>query len=166
MSAQVTRAQLYALSREQNVAAFLHAIRLGEGTEDDAGYSRLFGGAPFDGFDDHPRQRIKRGRLTSTAAGAYQILSRTWDEMAAKYGFHTFYPLDQDAAAVGLLLRRGALEDVRAGRIIEAVAKCCREWASLPGAPYGQPTVTVVQFLKAYRKHDGRVWSDPPAAPP
>lgn len=39
-----------------NVRAFLVMIRHGEGTSDDAGYSRMFGGKQFVGFDDHPRQ--------------------------------------------------------------------------------------------------------------
>ena len=46
-------------------------------------------------------------------------------------------------AAVALIKRRGALADVIAGRFDSAIAKCNKEWASLPGSPYGQPTLTL-----------------------
>ena len=39
---------------------------------------------------------------------------------------------------------------MRAGRIEAAIAKCNREWASLPGSPYGQPTRTMAQALATY----------------
>jgi len=34
---------------------------------------------------------------------------------------------------------------VKAGRFDAAVAKCAKEWASLPGSPYGQPVKTLDQ---------------------
>lgn len=124
----------------ERVRAFLALIRKTEG----AGYSTLFGGGAFAGFADHPRQRISRplgGRLlTSTAAGAYQFLSRTWDECAAACGLKDFSPASQDTAALFLIDRREALEDVLAGDWQSAIGKCNKEWASLPGSPYGQPT--------------------------
>lgn len=125
-----------------NVSAFLTLIRTGEGTLGANGYRTLYGGGLFDSFADHPRVKVAAGGITSTAAGAYQILSRTWDEMRAKYGLPDFSPASQDAAAVGLIRRRGALADVIAGRFDAAIRKCNREWASLPGSPYGQPTLT------------------------
>ncbi|EFM0138942.1 glycoside hydrolase family 104 protein, partial [Escherichia coli] len=33
---------------------------------------------------------------------------------------------------------RGALDDIRAGRIERAISRCRNIWASLPGAGYGQ----------------------------
>lgn len=134
---------------DPNVQAFLMLIRTGEGTADAGGYSRLFGGGSFSGFADHPRQLVTRSGLSSTAAGAYQILSRTWDEL----GLPDFSPASQDEAAVKLIKRRGALADVIAGRFVVAIAKCNKEWASLPGSPYGQPTLSLDkanQVLLAY----------------
>lgn len=128
-----------------NVQAFLKLIRTGEGTTDMAGYSRLFGGAQFVSFVDHPRVAVPFGNTHSTAAGAYQILAGTWDEIAAQYGLQDFSPANQDIAAVALIKRRGALGDVLAGRFATAIAKCNREWASLPGSPYGQPTLTLAR---------------------
>lgn len=126
----------------QNVQAFLTLIRTGEGTLGANGYRTLFGGGLFADLSDHPRRAITRGGITSTAAGAYQFLSRTWDEMAAKYDLSDFSPASQDIAAVGLIKRRGALADVIAGRFRAAIDKCNLEWASLPNSPYGQPTMT------------------------
>lgn len=124
------------------VKAFLALIRAGEGTTGTNGYRTMFGGSLFTGFADHPRRTIKASGYTSTAAGAYQFLSRTWDEMRAKYDLADFAPANQDIAAVGLIKRRGALADVLAGRFRAAIEKCGKEWASLPGSPYGQPTLT------------------------
>lgn len=127
----------------QNLQAFLWLIRTGEGTADDGGYSRLFGGGSFASFADHPRQRITRGGLTSTAAGAYQILSRTWDDLKnSGNSYPDFSPESQDKAAIALIKRRGALADVLAGRFDRAITKTNKEWASLPDSPYGQPTLS------------------------
>jgi len=135
-----------------NVHAFLRAIRLGEGTLDADGYRRIVGGALFDSFDDHPRKRvwIERYQVYSTAAGAYQFLANTWDEMRAKYDLRDFSPGEQDKAAIGLLIRRKALDDVMAGRIEAAIEKCRLEWASLPGSPYGQRTESLQRVLDTY----------------
>jgi muramidase (phage lysozyme) len=69
---------------EARVRAFLRMIRVGEGTEGEAGYERLFGGESFiknygRDFSDHPKILItrtnSRGKmLKSTAAGAYQVM--------------------------------------------------------------------------------------------
>lgn len=130
---------------DPNVRAFLMLIRTGEGTADAAGYSRLFGGGRFTSYADHPRIPVPFGSTYSTAAGAYQILARTWDEMAAKYSLEDFSPGNQDIAAAGLIKRRGALGDVIAGRFRTAIEKCANEWASLPGSPYGQPTLSMAK---------------------
>lgn len=152
---------------EKNVAAFLQMIRAGEGTDGAVGYRALFTYHPvknpgmlFDSFEDHPRRKItgtfKGGlTLTSTAAGAYQFLERTWDECAAALDLPDFSPASQDAAAVYLIKRRGALADVKAGRFDAAVAKCAREWASLPGSPYGQPVKTLDQARAVYEANGG-----------
>jgi lysozyme len=125
---------------QQNVTAFLMAVRVSEGTSDDGGYSRLVGGGSFNSYADHPRTLVWLPNLgiNSSAAGAYQILRRTWDGVRAKLGLPDFSPASQDRAAVELIRQRGALADVRAGRFAAAVEKCKKEWASLPGAGYGQ----------------------------
>ena len=154
-----------------NVRAFLMMIRHGEGTADDDGYRRLFGGKLFDGFDDHPRQAqtyplSTGGRITSTAAGAYQFLARTWDSLVKQWGFKDFSPHSQDLGAIALILGRKALDDVIAGRFDEAVAKCNKEWASLPGSPYGQPTTTLEKAREIYAAAGGAFAENPSYADP
>jgi len=139
-----------------NVRAFARMLRVGEGTADDDGYRRIFGGSMFAEFKDHPRKAITKGRLTSTAAGAYQFLSRTWDGLVKLYGFKDFSPRNQDLACVALIFGRKALEDVVSGRFEQAVMKCNKEWASLPGSPYGQPVVTMARAKEEYEFWGGK----------
>lgn len=120
------------------VRAMMAVIRRGEGTADDLGYSRMFGGAQFAGFNDHPRKAVTKWGYTSTAAGAYQALSSVWDETARLMGLSDFTPASQDLFALGRIAARGALPDVLAGNFTAAVRKLGREWASLPESPYGQ----------------------------
>lgn len=151
----MTSTDLEAALRDTNVQAFLRVIRQGETNQGDDAYRMLFGGGLFNSFSNHPRQAITRGRLTSTAAGAYQFLARTWDGLVKQYGFRDFSPHSQDLGAVALVLGRKALDDVIAGRIEQAVRKCNREWASLPESPYGQPTRTMAQAIETYREWGG-----------
>ena len=148
-----------------NVRAFLAAICLGEGTKGPDGYRTLYGGGKFDSFADHPRQYITAGGYTSTAAGKYQILLKTWLGLVKQYGFDDFSPTNQDLACIALIHGRGALNDIRAGRIEEAVQKCNKEWASLPGSPYGQPVVTMAKFLAEYQHNGGLLEQQPIAEP-
>jgi hypothetical protein len=123
----------------------------------------------FDSFADHPRKAITRtlgGKpITSTAAGRYQFLSRTWDECKKALSLPDFSPESQDRAAVFLIKRRGALQDVEAGRIEAAIRKCNREWASLPGSPYGQPTKTLAECLAVYHRAGGEFVESIPTEP-
>lgn len=157
----MTRDDLSAALAQPNVTAFLRVIREGESSQNDSAYTVMFGGDHFTSFANHPRKRntrIMRGRpLTSTAAGAFQFIARTWDEMARAYGLVDFSPPNQDLAAVGLIARRGALDDVIAGRITDAIRKCGREWASLPGSSYGQPTQALAHALEVYAAYGGRI---------
>lgn len=152
-----TRKQFREALKSTEMKAFLHVIRVGEGTLGEHGYSILFGGERFAGFDDHPRLAVTKRHggktLTSTAAGAYQFLSKTWDWIRGIYGFEDFSPRNQDEAAVALIAHRGALADVLAGRVETALAKCAKEWASLPGSPYGQPTLSLDKALGLYAKY-------------
>jgi muramidase (phage lysozyme) len=143
----------------QNQQAFLWAIRVSEGTSGANGFRTLVGGSLFDGYADHPRVLIDLPNLgiKSSAAGAYQILRRTWDGVAGKLGLADFSPASQDAAAVELIRQRGALADVRAGRFAVAMDKCKKEWASLPGAGYGQHENTLARLQSAYTSAGGQI---------
>ena len=158
--------KLRAALADTNVRAFLHVIRAGEGTADEDGYRRQFGGELFTDFSRHPNRAITKTlgdkQLTSTAAGAYQFLGRTWSECQAALNLPDFSPASQDLAAVFLIARRKGLEHIIAGRLEQAIAACANEWASLPGSPYGQPTKTLAQCHAVYKQHGGTY---APAAP-
>lgn len=142
-----------------NVAAFLRVIRAGESSQDESAYRVMFGGSRFDSFADHPRITNTASGYTSTAAGAYQFLSKTWDECAKALSLPDFSPESQDLAAVYLIKRRGALDDAIAGRLDDAIKKCAKEWASLPGSPYGQPTRTLDQARATYLEYGGSLYT-------
>jgi muramidase (phage lysozyme) len=138
--------------KNQNEQAFLWTLRVSEGTSGPDGYRTIVGGSTFDSFVDHPRVLIPLPNLgiSSIAAGAYQIIRRTWDGVRGKLGLTDFSPVSQDAAALELIRQRGALADVRAGRFATAIDKCKKEWASLPGAGYGQHENTLAKLQSAY----------------
>lgn len=138
-----------------NLRAFLLVIRACEGTLGHNGYRTLYGGGLFDGFDDHPNRVVTASGYSSTAAGAYMILYRTWRDFIAANGPHDFSASSQDLCARWLIGRRGATADVEAGRLDDAIAKCNREWASLPGSPYGQPTRDLAYCRRKFAEFGG-----------
>lgn len=144
-----------------NVRAFLHAIRLGEGTSDDKGYCRIVGGGYFNHFLDHPRapRWISRYKVWSTAAGAYQIIAKTWDGLCRQYQFPDFSPECQDEAAVALIAEKRALRHVKNGEIEKAIPLLKGVWASLPGADGEQRQETMENVLAVYKAHGGELAS-------
>lgn len=138
-----------------NVQALLRVIRTGEGTTGPNGYRTLFGGGLFDSYADHPRKTVKSSGYTSTAAGAYQFIASSWDETKRVMNLPDFSPRSQDLAALGRIAARGALEDAKAGLFDSAVRKIAREWASLPGSPYGQPTISWERARTIYASAGG-----------
>lgn len=152
------------MTEAQNIYAFLQVIRAGEGTSDEDGYRRMFGGRAgsefrhFTDFSKHPREiwGAPGSPLRSDAAGAYQIMSYTWDDIQKALHLPDFTPDSQDKAALWLIgVKRNALDDVKAGLFQRAVGKCALEWASLPGSPYGQPVRTMAQASKVYTDNGG-----------
>lgn len=146
---------------DRNARAFLDMIAYAEGTGSNAdGYRMMFGGGLFDSYADHPRRvftftnRVGK-TLRTTAAGRYQFLARTWDYLAAQLNLPDFGPFYQDAAALQLIRERGALNDVRAGRLTTAITKCAPVWASLPGAGYNQPERKLSNLVAAYTAAGG-----------
>jgi muramidase (phage lysozyme) len=179
----VNEQQARSYLRDANVRAFLRALRVGETDADlDEAYTALFGWKPgngktFSDFTSHPNVRtyethdgqfIKNGRIDfTTAAGAYQIVQSTWAGLQRKYTWlRTFSPELQDLAAICLIHDRGAMEDVLAGRIVQAIGKLGDEWASLPSATVGQPTVAMGKVLGVYTRHGGHLMTPAPAEAP
>lgn len=144
----------------RNERAFLDMLAYSEGTAGPNGYRTMFGGTLFTSTADHPRKFFtftdKVGKTNKTsAAGRYQFLARTWDELKASLNLPDFGPESQDRAALELVRRRGALADVRAGRIQAAITKCAPIWASLPGAGYNQPERKLSSLLNTFAQSGG-----------
>ena len=179
----ITIADLRQALQSSNLQAFLRMIRAGEtSASNDEAYCALFGWKPGNGvaFSDlthHPRKAIKSPWGWTSAAGAYQAMAKvegvvttdTWDgfvQWCAGQGHQPMFGrLDQDLFAVWCIaVRRKALDDVLAGRVDHAIARCCQEWASLPGSPYGQPTRTLAQALSVYAAYGGKLSAETAAA--
>lgn len=158
----------------RSIAAFLTVLRLAEGTEGQGRdpYRVVYGyGHTIGNLADHPAitGEWRGARLpdamcinagfkpgcVSTAAGAYQTIRGTWVSVRDALRLPDFGPASQDAAAVELIRRRGALEDVKAGRFESAVQKCRNEWASLPGNYAKQGQRSMGTLLAWYQQHGG-----------
>lgn len=160
-----------------NLDSFLTMIAISEGTQfiGDRGYNCLVGSTPahphlFASYSDHPRIAVRlfatltstatvrrSATLTSTAAGRYQILERFYDAYKVSLNLPDFSPNSQDAIATQMIRERHALEDVTAGRIESAVAKCSGTWASLPGNDYGQHQNSLAALQLAYEQSGGLI---------
>jgi lysozyme len=160
----------------RNVAAFLGVIRRAEGTEGTGldPYRVCYGYVhTVEDMGQHPavsgewagevlpadmcrRAGFGPGCI-STAAGAYQLIRPTWLRVSASLGLADFSAASQDAAAVELIRSRGALSDVRAGRLQAAIGKCRNEWASLPGNYAGQGQRSGDQLAAWFTNEGGRI---------
>jgi lysozyme len=137
-----------------NVKAFLKLIRFAEhGRDDDGVYMILYGGATFAGVAAHPNKAVTKWGHTSTAAGAYQILYKTWEDAKKNGIVLDFSRASQDILAIKKLHSRGAYAFVVAGDVENAIAKLRSEWTSLPGAKQSKITMVTakekfVQYVK------------------
>jgi lysozyme len=139
----------------------LRVIRFAEGTERGGpdSYRVMFGGSLAPDLKRHPDRAIKGGGYTSTAAGAYQFLSPTWNEQAKALGLSDFSAQNQDLAATRLLRNRlmpiGGLSVLeKEGFSPRVSAALAPEWASLPTESgksyYGQPVKKLSELQKIY----------------
>jgi len=138
----------------KSACALLGAIAFAEGTH--AHYNFTFAYHVFNSFRDHPRIRVCAGGYCSTAAGRYQILSKTWN--AIRSGLPDFGPDSQDQAALRLIRARGVSNIDGIDTYAEfqtAIYKVNREWASLPGSPYGQPRKSMTQLWTEFQRLRG-----------
>lgn len=147
----------------KNRKAFLDMIAWSEGTSlvmgSDNGYNVLCGGSLFQSYADHPRKAIILPKLgiKSTAAGRYQLLSRYFDVYKEMLKLPDFSPASQDAIAIQQLKECHALADIDDGRFEMAIHKCCRIWASLPGAGYRQHEHKLEDLELAYLNAGGEI---------
>ena len=102
----------------------------------------------------HPEILVQvNAAIKSTAAGRYQFLKKTWDEL----NMPNFQPKSQDIAAVKLMKRRKMIEPLLSDDLHEAVFRGAPEWASLPtkgGGSFfgGQPARTIKEIEKKYKE--------------
>lgn len=165
------------------IAAMLDAIMHAEGTAGQAdpyrvcyAYKNVIDGVDgvsgnFDDWVDHPAvtgewrgERLSDAMCAgagfgpgcvSTAAGAFQITKPTWARVKAKLGLSEFSPENQRAAATELLRERGALARLEVGDFAGAIAKAKKEWASLPGAGYGQGERSIAWLTEKFKAAGG-----------
>ena len=170
MSAGATIAYLRECLQTPELRAFLRVVRAGEShPELDEAYRAMFGWRPgngqvFTSFDDHPRQAFKSAWGWTSAAGAYQAMcavpgkvkTDTWGDYvkwcAGQGHVPTFTPAEQDLfGAWCVVIRRRAMPALLARDLEHAIALCNREWASLPGSPYGQPLMSMDKARAVWR---------------
>ena len=119
---------------------------------ENADYNTTFGGGTFDDFSRHPniqrKFKQKDGTANSSgAAGRYQFLKGTWNDLQKDLGLKDFSPRNQDIGALALLDQahgnggKSALELALEGNYQGMVEKAGNIWASFPSAPakYSQP---------------------------
>jgi RHS repeat-associated protein len=165
----VNRAEQYlpanVLVNDCRVRAMLETLAYSEGTssDSDGGYGRVVKGKVLKSPNDpslvgkvdvtvtdlskHPNVLVKVNRKTSsTAAGRYQFLYRTWVGL----NLSDFGADNQDTGAVKLMKQRNMINPLLTGDVTQAMTNGNPEWASLPGSPYGQPTRSALSLQQVY----------------
>lgn len=160
------REQLESYIDNPNVRRFLDYISESEGTTQH-GYRTAFGGGVIEDLSRHPGKRYKFTQTdgkqnTTSAAGRYQFLAKTWNTLANKYKFDDFSERSQDLGAIALLAESGALDDVVNGDFGSAIQKAGVTWASLPSSPYAQPKRS---WKEAAQYFDGAIDYQPSEVP-
>lgn len=140
-------------------------------------YDVLYGGGRFEGYADHPWgdlyewrggsvKRVDSPRWSqvpvivsgankgdrSTAAGRYQIMSRTWVQNRDSFGLPDFAPDSQDKFAFLLLRQAGALRDYERGDLAGAIRKAARLWTSLPTSTTGESQLSMSQAINELKE--------------
>jgi muramidase (phage lysozyme) len=154
----------YGMTRDEavNVIAALGVISLAEGTANEKGYNTTFGYGYFDDLTTHPNNSTAYKNTTTSAAGKYQFLKSTYDDLNAAGKMPSMRPVDQDFGAIELIRDKGrAFELIKAGRFEEALPLIAPVWASLPTRPgdtggvYGQGAKnwnTLTNAFEQYRR--------------
>ncbi|MCK9234941.1 MAG: glycoside hydrolase family 104 protein [Acholeplasmataceae bacterium] len=140
------------------------------GSKPHYGYDVIVGGSLMPAYPDpnnpnivvtdysrHPNRLIRLNpKLSSTAAGRYQILYRYWKHYQKQLGLPDFSPLSQDRYAIQQLKEQRAYGRIIAGEFEKAVLACNNIWASLPLSPYGQHTYSMEEMKAVYIMKGGR----------
>lgn len=138
-----------------NQKAFLDTIAWSEIGQDliavsDNGYNVIVGSTAenpdlFNSYTDHPRKEVWLSKLNvnSSAAGRYQLLSRYFDAYKKQLDLPDFSPESQDSIALQQIRECHAINQIDAGSFDDAISRCARIWASLPGSTYKQHTNSI-----------------------
>jgi len=151
-----------------NIQAALKTIRMTECNDAPECYQYLFGSTVnndirFTDYSKHPNSMQVHNGIDSTAAGAYQILYRTYNELCQKYGFDgSFDPAAQDLMAVAIFDEIGVLMSVSKGLMLQedVMTKLALQWASLPYSRYNQNPKTIAQVRAIYLAAGGSIGGD------
>ncbi len=158
-----TKAALESYLQLPQIRAALDTIAWAEGGKS---YNTLYGSGTFTG-SQHPNRAITAGGYTSTAAGRYQFLYRTWLGIKTKLGLADFSPRNQDIAALELIDERGQLGKLLNGDFEGMMRGLGCAWAALPYATCGQrmrPLADTMNYYNgALRVYGGQ---SPAALPP
>ena len=138
--------------------ALLDTIAWSEGTRGRGsdGYNVIVGYQYAADCSRHPNRLVHLSKtLSSTAAGRYQFLYRTWNTL----GVSTFYPDNQDRGGLKLVTRRGVSvpsdRPLTATEFSNALSRLSYEWASLPPNRYGQGGHTASSVRAEYCRNAG-----------
>ncbi len=134
--------------------ALLSVIGWAEGLGNCYHYSFTY--QPFDSFARHPGVSYCVRGLCSTAAGRYQFLKSTWEQLASKEKLPSFEPRYQDQGALALIRERQISDYDHAydfPRFKRAMSFLGPVWASLPGSPYGQATRSLEDAWQRYQDY-------------
>lgn len=138
--------------------ALMDTIAWSEGTRGRGsdGYNVIVGYKYATDCTRHPNRLIRlSSTLSSTAAGRYQFLYRTWNSL----GLANFMPENQDRGGFKLVTRRGVTvpteRAMTATELSNALSKLSYEWASLPPNRYGQGVHSASAVRAEYCRNAG-----------
>lgn len=132
------------IQKTENVRMFRDFLgRMETGKTGEESYSIGFGGGVIPSLDAHPcsskrfTQTDGKTNLT-TAAGKYQFLCSTWNELAKETGVKDFSPQSQDIVADHYLRKLKVYDQIASGDFQGAIKRLGKTWASLPSSPHPQ----------------------------
>ena len=137
--------------------AFLATIRWAEtGNSGTESYRQLVFNGTFNNFSTHPLQKqcapINKKQTCSTAAGAYQMLDKSWWDLQPKLKLPDFSPRSQDRMAVEYIRRNNAIADIESGNFAKAACKVGKIWASFPCNSYNQNPKSMEKLSTYYQQ--------------
>ena len=122
-----------ATENERREQAFLALIRYAESNQQERpdAYHIINGGSHFLDLHQHPGPSKRPHH--SSAAGAYQIMYKTYKDLVSRGGPRDFSVDSQDKLALQMLQEKGVLPLIWDGQLPGAFSLLNGTWNSLPG---------------------------------